>query len=131
MSANFRYSQTVGYIDRLTGDGSFRVGYGYSGDGPKFTEGRNNPAMESVKGKGPIPRGLWKISLPRTSKRVGPVAMDLTPIGHDAHGRTAFMIHGDNKANDASRGCIILMRPYREQIAEAVRAGNDVLEVVR
>lgn len=111
---------------RLLRDGAL-VGLGYSGDGPAPTDGRNNPAMEAVRGKGPIPRGLWRIGLPRDSRRVGPHAMDLTPVGHDAHGRTAFMIHGDDKENDASRGCIILSRALRRRISGS---GDRQLEVV-
>ncbi len=100
------------------------VGQGYSGKRP---EGRNNPAMEAVRGTGPIPRGRWRIGAPRDSRRVGPLALDLAPVGHDAHGRTAFMIHGDDRENDASRGCIILSRPLRRRIGDS---GDALLEVV-
>jgi hypothetical protein len=31
-------------------------------------------------------------------------------------GRSAFMIHGDNRTHTASQGCIILRRDLREQI---------------
>ena len=89
------------------------VARGYSGRG----EGRNNPAMEAVRGVGPIPAGRWRIGLPRTSTRTGPHVMDLTPMGHDAHGRSAFQIHGDNAAGDASSGCIVLPRAFRELIS--------------
>ncbi len=111
---------------RLLRDGAL-VGQGYSGDGPALADGRDNPAMEAVRGKGPIPRGRWRIGPLRTSRRVGPHAMDLTPVGHDAHGRSAFMIHGDNTASDASRGCIILSRPLRQRISDS---GDSDLEVV-
>ncbi len=111
---------------RLLRDGH-AVGRGYSGDGPAPTDGRNNPAMEAVPDRGPIPRGHWRIGPPRHSRRVGPHAMDLRPVGHDAHGRTAFMIHGDDTENDASRGCIILSRPLRRQIIDS---GDCELEVV-
>ena len=102
------------------------VGEGYSGDGPGFAEGRNNPGMEAVKGHGPIPRGRWRIGPPRNSRRVGPHAMDLTPNGHDAHGRSAFMIHGDSAAGDASRGCIVLSSRLRTQVSDS---GDADLEV--
>ncbi|NBB17027.1 DUF2778 domain-containing protein [Caulobacter sp. SLTY] len=117
------YRQRTGHLLK---DGVF-VAKGYSGDGPAFAEGRNNPDMEHIKGKGPIPRGRWTISKPRNSVNVGPHAMDLVPVGHDAHGRTAFMIHGDNKAQDASRGCIILPRNIREKISAS---GDRKLTVV-
>jgi len=95
---------------------------GYSGRG----KGRNNPAMEAARGVGPIPAGRWRIGPPRTSGRTGPHVMDLTPIGHDAHGRSAFQIHGDNAAGDASSGCIVLPRVWRERIS---KSGVGLLEV--
>lgn len=95
------------YLDEL------RVARGYSGRG----EGRNNPAMEAVRGVGPIPAGRWRIGPPRHSASTGPHVMNLTPLGHDAHGRSAFQIHGDNAAGDASSGCIVLPRAVRERIS--------------
>lgn len=86
---------------------------GYSGWGA----GRDNPDLESKRQVGPIPRGCYMIGQPHFSQAVGPVAMHLTPIGHAAHGRSALMIHGDNSRRDASRGCIILPRVVRDQIA--------------
>lgn len=111
---------------RLLHNGAL-VGQGYSGDGPEFVEGRNNPDMQHIRGKGPIPRGRWRIGKPRNSRNVGPHAMDLTPVGHDALGRSAFMIHGDDREGDASRGCIILSRILRRKISES---GDTVLDVV-
>lgn len=102
-------------------DGS-PVARGYSGRG----EGRNNPAMQAVRGVGPVPAGRWRIGAPRTSSRTGPHVMDLTPVGHDAEGRSAFQIHGDNAAGDASSGCIVLPRAVRERIS---RSGLSVIEV--
>jgi hypothetical protein len=58
----------------------------------------------------------------------GPHVMKLAPDGHDARGRSGFLIHGDNLRHDASTGCIILSRDIREQIS---RSGDNVLEVVR
>jgi len=118
------YRQTSG---DLIHDGTL-VGRGYSGAGRTLDEGRNNPDMETVRGKGPIPAGLWRIHPPRNSRRVGPHAMDLTPVGHRAHGRTAFMIHGDNRRGDASRGCIILTPGLRHRVSES---GDTDLEVIR
>lgn len=105
----WRYDQSSGV---LTHRGVF-VARGYAGRGA----GRNNPALDGVKGVGPIPAGRYRIGRARTSARTGPVVMDLTPIGHDAEGRSAFQIHGDNASGDASSGCIILPRPVRERIA--------------
>lgn len=98
------------------------VARGYSGRG----QGRNNPAMEAVRAVGPIPAGRWRIGPPRTSARTGPHVMELTPVGHDAHGRSAFQIHGDNAAGDVSSGCIVLPRVYRETIS---KSGSKTLEV--
>ena len=119
----WRYDQSTG---DLTHDGAF-VGTGYSGAGRTLAEGRNNPAMEAEKKKGPIPAGDWTIGAARKSDHTGPVSMDLTPVGHDAHGRTEFMIHGNNTADNASEGCIIMARGIRDEIAAS--ADRD-LEVV-
>jgi hypothetical protein len=55
---------------------------------------------------------------------------NLEPDGHDAHGRTQFLIHGDSKLNpgNASEGCIILSAEVRKKIAES---GVSRLRVVR
>lgn len=99
-----------------------REATGYSGRKGVW---RNNPFYEQAKGYGPIPRGDYMIARPRTSAIVGPIAMDLEPVGHNAWGRTALMIHGDNKGGDASRGCIVLDRWTRLQIS-----GSDVRRLV-
>jgi|SRR6185369_16627747 len=99
------------------------VAVGYSGHG----EGRNNPAMEASAGVGPIPAGQWSIGPMRDSPSLGPVVMDLVPVGHDAHGRSLFRIHGDNAAHDASHGCIVLPRPARALIGASP---ERTLEVV-
>lgn len=88
---------------------------GYSGR----SEGRNNPGLQCVQNTGPIPTGKYRIGAPRASGKTGPHVMDLTPVGHTACGRSAFQIHGDNKARDASSGCIILPRSIREMISQS------------
>lgn len=118
-AARWRYVQSTGALYGVAG----LIGTGYSGHG----EGRNNPAMEAVPRVGPIPAGLWAISNPHDSPHTGPFTLDLTPVGHDAHGRSAFKIHGDNKAHDASAGCIVLFRAVRETIWNS---GDHQLEVV-
>jgi hypothetical protein len=107
------YDQSTG--DLLDPDGRF-VGTGYSGAGRKLADGRNNGKLEAEVGKGPIPRGLWRIGPSRTHPQLGPIAMPLTPVEHDAHGRSGFYIHGDNTAGDASHGCVILGRAFRQII---------------
>ena len=56
--------------------------------------------------------------------------MALMPIGHNAHGRTHFLIHGDSIAHpgDASEGCIALSHAARQAIAIS---GDTELEVVQ
>ena len=106
------YHQQTG---KLTLDGK-EVAIGYSGKGA----GKNNPDKEAEKSVGPIPRGLYKIGSSREYKKM-PNCFNLTPDGHDAHGRTEFMIHGDSKAAPgiASEGCIILSAGIRRKIADS------------
>lgn len=103
------YRQRDGEIDL---DGHYE-GLGYSGRG----SARNNGAMEHIANVGPIPRGKYKIGPAHDTLRLGPIVFNLEPVGHDAHGRTLFRIHGDNMAHDASHGCIIAGRSIRERIA--------------
>lgn len=117
------YSQATGQLHR---DGAI-VDRGYSGAGTTTATGRNNPAMEAVAQAGPIPTGQYRVGTLRHSARTGPNVMDLTPVGHNAHGRTALQIHGDNRANNASHGCIVLGPAARLRIA---RSGDNVLNVV-
>lgn len=118
------YDQSTG---DLTHEGDFS-GTGYSGAGRTLAEGRNNPDMEAVRSCGPIPCGKWSIGPVHDSATTGPMTMDLNPVGHDAHGRTVFRIHGDNKASNASHGCIVLARGIREEIATSA---DKTLVVVR
>ena len=118
------YHQQTGDLEH---NGQF-VGTGYSGAGHVAADGRNNPDMQGDPDKGPIPRGSWIIGKPRWDNQCGPLTMDLTPAeGTDALGRSLFRIHGNNTADDASHGCIILGRPIRELVAAS---GDTALEVV-
>lgn len=116
------YSQSTGQLHR---DGAV-VGTGYSGAGTTTAEGRNNPAMQGQADTGPIPRGEYSIGASHYSTNTGPATLNLTPVGHNALGRTAFRIHGNNAANNASHGCIILPPAIRQQIANS---GDTVLNV--
>lgn len=90
------------------------VFHGYAGRGP----GRDNPALQHVKNVGPPPRGVYRLGLPFLSDTCGPVCFRLTPDGgQQMFGRSGFLIHGDNRAHDASHGCIILDRSARDAIA--------------
>lgn len=124
----WKYDQSSG---ELTRDGKF-VSRGYSGNG----RGKNNPALEGVRGIGPIPAGRYKIGKPYDSQNVGPFTMPLDAVdakpGDDIHqptGRGAFRCHGDSiKApGTASKGCIILPRNIRQAIWAS---GDRDLEVV-
>lgn len=57
---------------------------GYSGAGTSI----NDPDCEDMPGRGPIPRGLWKVGVAFNSERTGQLAIPLTPVGHDAYHRT-------------------------------------------
>jgi hypothetical protein len=97
---------------------------GYSGKGP----GRNNCDMQAVRQVGPIPRGHWVMGKPYDSRKVGAYAIPLKPSeGTETFGRSAFLIHGDNRTHDASEGCIIMPRRVRNAIVDS---GVRVLEVV-
>lgn len=121
--SGYVYEQASGRF--LAPDGH-EMARGYSGHGA----GVNNPAMEAVVGVGPIPRGTWAIDLkPLLRSSVGPLALALSPVGHDAHGRSLFRIHGDTRAMNrtASHGCIVLPREVRRDI---IAAGVTALTVV-
>lgn len=117
----WKYSQKTGVLSHNGRD----VGNGYSG---KKGLWRNNPATETIKNKGPIPRGQYRIGAAGKHPAKGPITMGLTPVGHGAHGRTAFLIHGDSIKNpgDASEGCIVLGPHLRQRIA---MSGDAVLVV--
>jgi hypothetical protein len=103
-------------------DGEFE-GRGYSGYG----NARNDSSMEHRKSYGPIPRGKYSIGHCFDHETLGPYVFRLTPVGHDAFGRTGFCIHGDNQDHTASHGCIILARAVRLRIRDT---GQELLEVV-
>lgn len=120
------YSQSSGimYIDDHERN-RIALARGYSGAGTSI----NDPDSEGFGGRGPIPRGVWKVGTAFDSERTGPWAIPLTPVGNDAYHRTGFQIHGDNKHGDrsASTGCIILPRHIRMVI---IHLRIDVLEVI-
>jgi hypothetical protein len=64
------------------------------------------------------------------SPRRGPMCLRLEPVGHNAHGRSAFLVHGDSRKapGTASEGCIILPPTVR---AAVWASGDRELEVVR
>lgn len=125
---SWTWDQSAGALYR---DGQL-ISRGYSGK----DRGKNNPALEGLRGIGPIPAGKWKLVRVYDSANVGPYAIVLDAIdakpGDDRHeptGRSAFRIHGDSirAPGTASRGCIILPRAIRERMW---RSGDRLLEVV-
>ena len=120
---NWTYNQTTG---SLYLDGEL-VGTGYSG----HAAGRNNPAMQDVADVGPLPVGLYTIGKAYSHPRLGPVTMNLTPDPlNRMFGRSAFRMHGDNVAHDASCGCVVQGYVTRSRVSEEVDAGTNRLRVV-
>lgn len=100
---------------------------GYSGAGHSAAAGRNNAAMCDVQNVGPIPPGLYLVGAPHDSPHTGPYTMNLDPTPQtNTFGRSAFRIHGNNQADDASHGCIILPPAARRAVWES---GDHVLLV--
>lgn len=115
----WRYNSTTG---ELSHNGNV-VAHGYSGGGA----GRNNPDMEAVPNIGPVPVGTHNVGPAYDTTTHGPHVMRLTPQG-DTHGRSGFLVHGDNRTHTASEGCIILDRTTRDQISGS---HDTTLQVVR
>lgn len=125
---SWTWDQSAGELRR---DGDL-VSRGYSGR----DRGKNNPALQGMRGIGPIPRGRWRMANVYNSRNVGPYAITLHAIDEavpddtdEATGRSAFRIHGDSirAPGTASKGCIILPRAIRELMW---RSNDHVLEVV-
>jgi hypothetical protein len=91
---------------------------------------RNKAASQDVEDFGPIPEGNWRVEEVTDQDycikhHLTPPVFRLVPddetekrVGKDGMGRkpNTFLIHGNNKENDASRGCIILNKPTREKL---------------
>lgn len=120
------YDQKTGLIERTWNQQRRRLGPGYSG----HAEGLNNPDMQADKDTGPIPRGRCTIGGFHSEPVFGPVVARLYPAeDNEMFGRSGFLIHGDNAAEDftGSHGCIVLPREVREAIADSM---DTWLEVV-
>lgn len=109
----WQYSQWL----KVLSQNGLCIGSGYAGHGV----GKDKPEYEAVRNVGPIPSGRYKIGIPYTHPRLGPLVMNLTPVGHNARGRTDFRIHGDNsrRPGEASEGCIVLGPELRRKIAQS------------
>lgn len=89
------------------------VGFGYAGR----DDGKNNPEMQSVKGIGPLPVGIYHAEPPAAHPTVGRYAIHLIPDpGNEMYGRSSFFLHGDSSEHPglASHGCIVQSRLTRE-----------------
>lgn len=115
------YEQSSGEIFHF--ESGLLIAKGYSGGKTAVNDG----SKEHIRNVGPIPKGVYVIGKPRHSERTGNYVLDLTPLGHNAHGRSGFQIHGDNRHGDysASSGCIVLGPRDRTTIA----AGTPLLAV--
>jgi hypothetical protein len=113
----WQYSQRTG---QLTWNNQ-TVATGYSGQGI----GLNNPETQQMRNVGPIPRGQYRIGAAHAHPTKGPVTMRLDPVGHNALGRSHFLIHGDSRQHPgtASEGCIVLNAEARRRISTS----NDVM----
>ena len=111
-SKGWVYSQSTG---ELSLDGE-HVAIGYSGAGA----GKNNPGMQQIPNKGPVPQSQYEISTPYKHPTKGPVVMHLTPInGTETFGRSKFLIHGDSISHPGkgSEGCIVVGPAIRSRMA--------------
>lgn len=102
------YKQKTG---ELFANDQHLIGTGYSGHGA----GLNNPEAERQVNFGPIPHGLYIVGSTHIHPGKGVDVMTLAPHGHDAYGRTGFLIHGThvNDQHDSSHGCIVIDHPHR------------------
>jgi hypothetical protein len=102
------------------------AGKGYAGYGG----GKNNPAMESVKNIGPVPRGKYTFTKPALHPKLGPAAMEMIPDrGNKMFGRSEFFMHSDSRSHpgEASHGCIVCDLALRQRMWDS---GDHVLEVI-
>lgn len=119
----YNYSQSSG---QFSGGSLPANTHGYSGNNNTIPiVGRNNPAAQSIPNTGPIPQGTYNVSSCNNSK--GPNTAVLTPApGTATHGRSGFLIHGNNSQNNASQGCIVVPPQARQTICNQVNNGQAV-----
>jgi hypothetical protein len=82
------------------------IGKAYSG-APGFID---NPAMESLVNRGPLPEGWYTMGKPVDSEETGNYSIPLIPdMANVMYNRDGFFWHGDNihKPGTASHGCMV------------------------
>jgi hypothetical protein len=107
-------------------------GTGYSGynDPHSGQDGKNNPDLQNIHDVGPIPVGRYVIGTPHDTLTHGPFVLPLTPdADNEMFDRSCFLIHGDSvvEPGTASRGCIIMSRAIRNEVAAS---GDHLLTVI-
>lgn len=130
MTVTCTYRQSSGHVTCID-DSTNRVLFsviGYSGTG----EGRDSPQHNGSENVGPTPRGTWEIGAVVPGARTGPISIRIRHVGGETfpatRDRGTFLIHGDNRINDASEGCLIL-GPVQRQVL--VDHGGGTLHVTR
>jgi hypothetical protein len=112
----WQYEQSTGNLYQP--DGTLLC-TGYAGAG----QFKNDPAAQSIAGKGPLPCGTYQIAKPiDQNPGVGAFALRLDPLPtNNMFGRSEFFIHGDSVTapGNASEGCIVAPLQYREVIARS------------
>ena len=104
------------------------IGIGWAG----HLEGKNNPAMQSVKGIGPLPVGNYTIGDPVDGTHLGPTAFPLVPDPtNNMYGRSGFYLHAIAIEHPelSSDGCIVMSRNVRAYVKKKIGAtlANDSL----
>jgi RHS repeat-associated protein len=126
------YSQSTGLLQcKDDGTGQQVVNHhGWSGMGPGYANGYNNPAMQCVAFAGPLPAGSYTIGTHQPFPGRAPPTLPLTPSpSNNMCGRKNFWIHGANLQTPltSSEGCIIMPPPVRNAINNS---GGGTLTVV-
>lgn len=133
----FQYFQKTGMMRRIEGVSDYPFALGYSGHG----EGKNNPDMEQVSNIGPLPRGKFTMQVIEENGipvdyegKAAPVIRLIPNSGTQMFGRAGMLIHGDFRNQElqgtASHGCVIENHSDRLRLAQAIRSGDNQLEVV-
>lgn len=120
-----QYEQATGTLRVVNGGHATPIAKGYAGRGA----GRDNPSRQQVRNEGPLPQGRYSMWVVEHRRFVSP-AIKLAQTEGETYGRSGFWIHGDNRENDASQGCIVLDRRSRECIAALMQIGFNQLWVI-